>query len=206
MKAKSPAIVKTTVPGPSRPKTRKLTPLFVKFPICDKTSTSVSNTGTKRTIQIRNKSVPVIYSDETPEIIKRRQRDPNLSLEKIVSVGDQTRATSTPVRVGKGKAGCGLKVKSSQKAKPSSIRPPGMSNKLSVKLINVVKSTVKPVKTKTIAITGQSTVDLVIETVARGGILSDNDDQVEVTKTQITSDDDNWVPLDSPSWLYFIGR
>ena len=75
------------------------------------------------------------------------------------------------MKAGKGKAGRGLKAKNSNRAKPSPIRPP----ELSVKTNNVVKSTVHQVKTKKHAITCQSTVDAVIESVAKGGVSSDSD-------------------------------
>ena len=205
-KTKSPAKVKSIDAGPS--KTRKLTPLFEKFPICDKTKecTTVSSTGTKRTIMIRNKSVPVNYVVDTPEVIKLKGAKPLVQTDQVAK---QSKAKSTPVVKGTGKAGRGLKVKNSHKVKPSPIRPPEMSNKLSVKTDSADKPTVLPVKTKKIAISGPSTVDVVIENVARGGIPSDSSNHENATKTPVTSDfdiasitelnRDEWDLMENPS-------
>ena len=75
------------------------------------------------------------------------------------------------MKVGKGKAGRGLKAKNSNRAKPNPIRPP----ELSVIPKNVVKSTVHQMTTKKNATASKSTVDAVIESVARGEVSSDSD-------------------------------
>ncbi len=132
---------KSSKPGPSKQKgkviskDKKLTPLLVQIPITDKTVTS---TGTKRSIQIRDHAVPVNYTDETPQFMKRKRTEP---------IAIKPQATSTPIVKGKGKAGRGLKAKNSKIIRPSPIRVPMKSSRLSVKTKQTMSSVIE-VKTK----------------------------------------------------------